>query len=94
MDFIQGTFRNQIVLYSECLDNVIEEGNPVRVIDAYVDNLDLKKLGFKIPKLETGKPPYDPSDLLKIYLYGYIERIRSSRKLEKQGLTPIFGQIF
>ncbi|MCP5498585.1 MAG: IS1182 family transposase [Leptospiraceae bacterium] len=84
MNYIQGTSREQIVLYSECLDNVIKEDSPVRVIDAYVDNLDLKKLGFKIPKLETGKPPYNPHDLLKIYLYGYIERIRSSRKLEKE----------
>lgn len=84
MNYIQGTVREEAVLFNECLDNVIEEDNPVRVIDAYVDNLELKKLGFKIPKLETGKPPYNPHDLLKIYLYGYIERIRSSRKLEKE----------
>ena len=82
MNYIQGTVREETVLFNECLDNVIEEDNPVRVIDAYVDNLDLRKLGFKIPKLETGKPPYNPHDLLKICLYGYMERIRSSRKLE------------
>lgn len=84
MQCINGTPRDQIVLFNECLDDIIEENNPVRVIDVYVENLNLEKIGFKIPKLETGKPPYRPQDLLKIYLYGYMEKIRSSRKLEKE----------
>ncbi len=84
MEFIKGTPRDQLVLFNESLDNIIEKDNAVRVIDVYIENLDLKKLGFKIPELKTGKPPYRPQDLLKIYVYGYMERIRSSRKLEKE----------
>ena len=84
MHYIKGIPREQLILFNECLDMIIEENNPVRVIDVYVENLNLKKIGFRIPKLETGKPPYRPQDLLKIYLFGYMEKIRSSRKLEKE----------
>ena len=68
MEYIQGTSRDQLFLFNECLDNIIENDNPVRVIDAYVENLNLGKLGFNIPELRTGKPPYRPQVLLKIYI--------------------------
>jgi len=84
MHFIQGTSRDQIFLYNECLDSVIGEDNSVRLIDAYVEKLDMGKLEFRIPELKTGKPPYRPHVLLKIYIYGYLEKIRSSRNLEKE----------
>jgi transposase len=84
MHFIQGTPREQIVLFNECLDSSIDSDNAVRVIDAYVEKLDLSKIKFRIPELKTGKPPYRPQVLLKIYIYGYLEKIRSSRKLEKE----------
>jgi transposase len=80
-----GTDRNQLLLLPPSLDEYIDDDNPVKVIDAFVDSLDLKETGFKnsIP-LERGCPPYNPGDLLKLYLYGYLNRIRSSRKLEKE----------
>jgi transposase len=105
MDFINGTARNQLFLFNECLDNIIENDNPVRVIDAYVESLNLRELGFNIPKLKTGKPPYRPQVLLKIYIYGYNERIRTTRLLENEckrnkemiwlteGLAPDFKTI-
>jgi transposase len=72
-------------MFPESLDDYIAEDNPVRFMDAFVDSLDLQELGFEraVPK-ETGRPPYDPRDLLKLYIYGYLNRIRSSRKLEKE----------
>lgn len=80
-----GTDRNQLLLLPPSLDEYIDENNPVKVINVFVDSLDLKETGFKnsIP-LEKGCPPYNPGDLLKLYLYGYLNRIRSSRKLEKE----------
>lgn len=80
-----GSDRNQLLLLPPSLDDFIGEDNPVKVIDVFVDSLDLKKAGFKnsIP-LEKGCPPYNPGDLLKLYIYGYLNRIRSSRKLEKE----------
>lgn len=80
-----GADRNQLLLLPPSLDEYIGEDNPVKVIDKFVDSLDLQKTGFKnsIP-LEKGCPPYNPGDLLKLYLYGYLNRIRSSRKLEKE----------
>jgi len=85
MGFVQGTHRDQMVMFPELLDEYVGEENPVRFIDAFVDSLDLQALRFKraIPK-ETGRPPYDPGVLLKLYVYGYLNRIRSSRKLEKE----------
>jgi transposase/ssDNA-binding Zn-finger/Zn-ribbon topoisomerase 1 len=72
------------LLLPEVIDDYVDPDNPVRFLDAYVDNLNLLELGFQtaIPK-ETGRPPYDPRDLLKLYLYGYLNNIRSSRQLEK-----------
>jgi transposase len=84
MEYIQGTERDQILLFSNTIDEIIKEDNAVRVIDVYVENLDVTELGFKIPELKTGKPPYRPQLLLKIYLYGYLEKIRSSRRLEEE----------
>lgn len=84
MDYKRGTARNQTFLFPSTMDEIISDINPTRVIDAYVENLDMEKLGFKTPELRTGQPPYRNQLLLKIFLYGYLERIRSSRKLEKE----------
>ena len=83
--FIEGEARSQSLLFPERLDEWIEEENPVRVIDAFVDELDMKALGFEgaIPA-ETGRPAYHPATLLKIYIYGYLNRIQSSRRLERE----------
>lgn len=85
MDHIHGADRDQLTLFPEALDGYISQENPVRFIDAYVDSLDLEQLGFRHATLqETGRPPYHPGDLLKLYLYGYLNRIRSSRQLERE----------
>ena len=82
MKYIQGQSRNQMALVPECLEDYIREENPVRVIDAFVDGLDLDIAGFiRTSPEKTGRPPYNPKDLLKLYVYGYFNRIRSSRKL-------------
>ncbi len=85
MSFIQGTPRQQALLFPDVIDDYIGENNPVRFIDAFVDGLSLEALGFDrfVPEA-TGRPPYDPGDLLKLYLYGYINKLRSSRKLERE----------
>lgn len=83
MNYVQGASRGQILLMPECVDEYINEDNAVRVIDVYIDSLDLNTLGFTKAELrETGRPPYAPHDLLKLYVYGYMNRIRSSRRLE------------
>jgi transposase len=73
------------VLFPNTIDQYVEKENPIRFIDAFVDSLNQEKLGFKqsIPA-DTGRPSYNPSDLLKLYLYGYLNQVRSSRKLEKE----------
>ena len=83
--FIEGEDRSQVTLLAECLDDYIAEDNPVRVVDAYVEELDLQELGFAgaEPAL-TGRPAYHPAVLLKIYIYGYLNRIQSSRRLERE----------
>jgi len=83
--FIEGQPRQQAVLFPERLDDWIADDNPVRVIDAFVEELDLKGLGFEgaVPA-ETGRPAYHPSTLLKIYIYGYLNRVQSSRRLERE----------
>ena len=82
---IKGQSRNQATLFPERLDELISEDNPVRVIDAFIDALDLQTLGFaKVQSETTGRPPYDPGDLLKLYVYGYMHRTRSSRRLEHE----------
>jgi len=84
MNYIEGIPREQILLFNECIDEIIEKDNIVRFIDAYVESLDMEELGFKMPKGNTGTPPYRPQLKLKIYIYGYFEKIRSSRRLEKE----------
>lgn len=85
MSYKEGIARNQIVLFPETVDDYIREDNPVQFIDAFVDGLDLGALEFRHAKpQETGRPPYDPADMLRLYLWGYLNRIRSSRSLEKE----------
>ena len=83
--FIEGADRSQVTLLPECLDDYIAEDNPVRVVDAFVDELDLWELGFESAEpAATGRPSYHPAVLLKIYIYGYLNRIQSSRRLERE----------
>jgi transposase len=83
--FIEGESRNQITLMPACLDDYIDTDNPVRVIDLFVDELDLVELGFEgTTAAATGRPGYHPALLLKIYIYGYLNRIQSSRRLERE----------
>ena len=83
--FIEGESRTQSTLLPECLDDYIAETNPVRVVDVFVDELDLGKLGFEgVEPAATGRPAYHPAVLLKLYIYGYLNRIQSSRRLEKE----------
>src|ERR1700691_4655057 len=77
--------RSQSALFPEVLDDYIAEDNPVRVVDVFVDELDLRDLGFEGAEPEvTGRPSYHPATLLKIYIYGYLNRIQSSRRLERE----------
>jgi len=83
--FVAGADRGQSTLLPECLDDWIDEENPVRVIDAFVDALDLADLGFDgVEPAATGRPAYHPSVLLKLYIYGYLNRVQSSRRLERE----------
>ena len=83
--FVAGADREQSTLLPECLDDFIDESNPVRVIDAFVDALDLADLGFDgVEPAATGRPAYHPSTLLKLYIYGYLNRVQSSRRLERE----------
>jgi transposase len=83
--FIEGEDRSQVTLLPECLDDFIGDDNPVRVVDAFVDELDLHELGFEgTSPAGTGRPSYHPGVLLKIYIYGYLNRIQSSRRLERE----------
>ncbi|RJG08617.1 IS1182 family transposase [Pseudomonas cavernicola] len=90
MAYIQGEARDQTSLFPVSLEELIPDDHLVRVIDAYVARLDLKLLGFaKATPKSTGRPAYDPADLLKLYLYGYFHRIRSSRRLEAECLRNV-----
>src|SRR5437667_9632486 len=87
MNWISGCDRTQTLLLPERLEDYISEHNPVRVIEAFVESLDLAQEGFRFPKedpLGRGRPAYPPAALLKLYLYGYIHGIRSSRRLEAE----------
>ena len=77
--FIKGESRSQITLFPEAVDEYIEEDNPVRVIDVFVDGLDLSVLGFKTEPADTGRPAYHPGMMLKLFIYGYLNRVQSSR---------------
>jgi len=83
MEYLQGELREQTVLFETCIDDMVPEDNTVRLIDQFVNALNLDQMGFKVlaPK---GRPPYNPADLLKLYIYGYMNRMRSSRVLEKE----------
>jgi len=85
MQHIDGIDRDQITMFPEALDDYISEDNPVRFVDAFVGSLDLSSLGFRrVIPADTGRPPYHPGDLLRLYIYGYLNRVRSSRRLEKE----------
>ena len=83
--FIEGADRGQSTLFPECVEDWIGEDNPVRVIDVLVDGLDLTELGFGgVDPEATGRPSYHPSILLKLYIYGYLNQVQSSRRLERE----------
>jgi transposase len=83
--FICGTDRGQATMFPAQLEDYVAEDNPVRVIDFFVDQLDLRELGFStVDPKETGRPAYHPAVMLKIYVYGYINRVSSSRRLERE----------
>src|ERR1044071_2193227 len=83
--FIEDEDRMQPALLPHCLEDYVDEENPVRVIEVFIDELDLAVLGFSgVTPAATGRPAYHPSTLLKIYLYGYLNRIQSSRRLERE----------
>src|SRR3974390_2453367 len=90
--FVEGTDRGQRTLFPECLEDWIWEDNPVRAIDVFVDELELAELGFGgIAPEATGRPSYHPSALLKLYIYGYLNRVQSSRRLEREGGRNVEG---
>jgi transposase len=83
--FIEGEERSQVTLLPECLDDYIAEDNPIRVVDVFVDELQLHALGFEgTGPAATGRPSYHPAVLLKVYIYGYLNRLQSSRRLERE----------
>ena len=82
--FVEGEDRHQATLFPERLDDYVAEDSAVRVIDVFIDDLDLSGLGFKTEATGTGRPAYHPSTLLKIYVYGYLNRVQSSRRLERE----------
>jgi len=82
--FVEGEDRRQPTLLPSCLDDYVAEENPARVIDVFVDELDLGELGFEIVPAATGRPAYHPATLLKLYIYGYLNRVQSSRRLERE----------
>src|SRR5499433_958097 len=85
MSYVRGESRGQVALFPRTLDEVVPDDHVCRVIEAFVDGLDLLGLGFgKAATAATGRPPYDPADLLKLYVYGYLHQVRSSRRLEAE----------
>src|SRR6266851_4854692 len=106
MAHVTGRSRDQLALFPTTLNEAVSCDHPVRVIDAFVDSLDLAAMGFsRVAAEEMGRPPYAPGDLLKLYVYGYVNRVRSSRGLEREAkrnvevmwlvhsLTPAFKTI-
>ncbi len=88
--FVEGIDRGQTALFPECLADWIDDDNPVRVIDAFVDKLELSGLGFDgVTPEATGRPSYHPAVLLKLYIYGYLNRVQSSRRLEREALRNV-----
>ena len=90
MAYIEGHARDQALLLPASVGDYVSADNPVRFINAFVDDLDLGKAGFhrSQPKA-TGRPGYDPGDMLKLYLYGYLNRVRSSRRLEAEAVRNL-----
>lgn len=84
MKYIQGQNRNQTYLFPVSLDDAVEADNEVRLIDVFVNSLELEGFGFQVDHGENGRPAYHPADLLKLYIYGYLNKVRSSRDLEKE----------
>ena len=82
--FIEGLDRSQTTLLPECIDDYVDEDNPVRAVDAFVDMLDLAALGFDVEPEATGRPGYHPATMLKLYVYGYLNQVQSSRRLERE----------
>src|SRR5476649_381117 len=83
--FVQGADRQQTTLLPECLDDWVGESNPIRAVDVFVDALELRDLGFDgVDPAATGRPAYHPSPMLKLYIYGYLNRGQSSRRLERE----------
>ena len=83
--FVEGADRQQTTLLPECLDDWVDESNPVRAVDVFVDALELRELGFDgVTPAATGRPGYHPSPMLKLYIYGYLNRVQSSRRLERE----------
>src|SRR6476661_2315386 len=90
--FVEGVDRGQTTLFPECLEDWIGEDNPVRVVDVFVEELDLAELGFGgVDPEATGRPSYHPSILLKLYIYGYLNRVQSSRRLDP-ARHPVAGE--
>ena len=88
--FVEGMDRGQSTLFPECLEDWIADDNPVQIVDVFVDELDLGALGFGGVDPEiTGRPSYHPSVLLKLYIYGYLNRVQSSRRLEREALRNV-----
>ena len=85
MPYIAGTDRQQVTMLPECIEDYIAEDNPVRVIEAFVNSLDMETMRFKrVEPASEGRPGYDPRDMLKLYIYGYFNKIRSSRRLQRE----------
>jgi transposase len=83
-DFIEGESRSQSTLFPESLDEYIADDNAVRVVDVFIDELDLGELGFKAEPEAVGRPAYHPATLLKLYVYGYLNKVTSTRQLEQE----------
>ena len=83
--FVAGLDRGQATLLPECLEDWVDESNPVRAVDVFVDALELRDLGFDgVDVAATGRPAYHPSPMLKLYIYGYLNRVQLSRRLERE----------
>src|SRR2546421_12169890 len=90
--FVEGADRSQITLFPECLEDWVDDDNPVRVIDVFVDELDLAALGFSgVDPEVTGRPSYHPAIVLKLYIYGYLDRGQSSRRLARGAARTVEG---
>ena len=86
--FIEGENRYQSTLYPERVDDYVDEDSVVRVIDVFIDCLDISGSVFRAEPAETGRPGYHPRTMLKIYVYGYLNRVHSSRRLEREAQRP------